>query len=352
MHLDDYDRYSVEAPIPFPTVVHTTLSSLQCFPNLETVILEFPFKWNNFEDPRDSLDEAETAEQVRVAEERNGWRTLMAQSFNALADNNKIGFQHLELRQLAPYEVSTFNSEKFHKLLNAVKRFSLSLRGWENGAGWNLNTMPAFGNFARKLDTWFFNHLHSVEHLVFEASDTAPIGLDPGRYHAHLALKPDQMPLLRSIKVVDLFVCPELVVFLTAHLQALEELRMYDCRGAMEVDNEDTEGVSWHKFFNALLDGSPSKLRKLVVEWFEEVEYEAWEDVERYEKVCAILRDDPNRILFNYSILDDKYGMVFHDENQIATSFFEGKDQDAYENLVAVVSENRAEGKASTTKPK
>jgi hypothetical protein len=318
--------------------------------------MDFPFDdWNNFADPYDQMNEAETAEEVLKAELENGWRALMAQSFHALSENRKALFQHLEIRQLVPYAVSTFDTDAFHAFLGNLKGFTLSLRGWDNGAGWQLNTMDFAADFAGKLDTWFFDHLSLVHHLVLEASDMAPVGLDPGRHHSHLALKPDQMTSLRTVQVRYLFLCPELRDFLVPHADTLEEIVMLDCLASSEVLDEDTEGMAWCRLFDALSEATPSKLRRLEVRWTEEVEWGSeWEDAPEdvnadTDQIRRLLEDDPEAVFFNYTNLDDKYGMLFEDVHEIRSSFSQGGDQKAYKRLISMVENNRTKLASSGT---
>jgi hypothetical protein len=343
-------------PIPFPPSVQSILSKLERFSNLQSVVMDFPFDdWDNFADLYHQIDDTETAEEVLKAELENGWRALMAQSFNALSQNRKALFKHLEIRQLVPYAVSTFDTDAFHAFLGNLKAFTLSLRGWDNGAGWQLNTLDFAADFAGKLDTWFFDHLGMVHHLVFEASDMAPIGLDPGRYHSHLALKPGQMTSLRSVQVRYLFICPELRDFLVAHADTLEEIVMLDCLASVEVLDEDTEGMAWCRLFDAISEATPSKLRRLEVRWTEEVEWGSeWEDAPEdvnadTDKIRQFLEDDPEAVFFNYTNLDDKYGMLFEDEHEIRSSFLQGGDQKAYKRLMAIVEKNRMKTASSST---
>lgn len=60
-----------------------------------------------------------------------------------------------------------------------------------------------------------------------------------------------------------------------------------------------------------------------------------------------LLKDDISRRLFPYTTLDDKYGMLFQDDNENLTAFQGGKDQASYEKLTAKIKAKaeRFEGK-------
>lgn len=98
--------------------------------------IEFPLDWDDFEDSWEILEEGETPQQVLEAESEEGWRALMARSLEALSRNKSAHFEALELRKLVPKEVSTFRSDVFHHFLGTVRRFKLSVKEYDNGAGW------------------------------------------------------------------------------------------------------------------------------------------------------------------------------------------------------------------------
>jgi hypothetical protein len=330
----------------FPDIVGRVLSNLQRFPNLSTVMFEFPFDWDEWEEGWELFNEPESSDGVQAAENAEGWRALMLQSFDALSRNTTSSIEDFEIKGLVAKEVSTFNSEGFHNFLGRLKRFRVSIRDWDNGAGWAMNTQAGFADFAEQLAEFFFDHLQSATDVVLEADETAPLGLEPGRYHVHLALKPQQMPLLRKLELRYIFVCPELANFLVAHLETLEELVMTNCLCSMELLDEDTEGMHWDALFNAVSEGQPRKLRRLEIVSTEEIgiEIPQYCDQDKVKEMLEALADDPNRRLFAYINLDDKYGMLMEDEDMELESFRRGHDQRAYDRLMAIVGGNRQKG--------
>jgi len=245
----------------FPDVVHTVLSDLTCFPHLKTLSIEFPvnFKRGDWSVYWAMFDEEETQDEVQTAEENEGWRALMAKTFDALSLNGKPSIKALEIRKLYPLEVSTFRSEAFHDFLGTLDRFDLSLFGGNNGAGWGINCPDGYLEFVSKLDAYFFDHLTNVTEFRLRADATGPLG----DQHADAVLLWYQMPMLKSVFLENIFVGQELIQFLAGNSKTLESISLHDCFGF--INGEAENGIFWEQLFTALADAEPEKLRQLEV---------------------------------------------------------------------------------------
>ncbi|KAL9126628.1 MAG: hypothetical protein Q9217_004348 [Psora testacea] len=329
---------SVPNTIPvFPGIVHKVLSNLESFLSLHTLSIDFAFDfevidWNE-----------ESAEPINEAEETEGWRAVMAKTFAALLENTYLCIKALEIRQLPSTEVSTFRTDRFHDFLGTLERFDLSIHGSENAAGWNINTLDRYLAFVSKLDEFFFDHLNCVTHFSFRADETGPIGLE-GRNHARLALSPQQMPRLQYLNLEHIFICEELVDFLTAHADTLEIISMRDCYA--NIGGLEENGIYWEQLFTALYNAKPRALGQVHILPIDlPIEDEdAGADAEREScrRTRSLLEQDKRRRLFAYAMLNDKYGTLYDDEEQNVNSFLEGRDQKAYDDLMQVVHEIQA----------
>jgi len=67
------------------------------------------------------------------------------------------------------------------------------------------------------------------------------------------------------------------------------------------------------------------------------------------DRIRQLLEDDPEAVFFNYTNLDDKYGMLFEDEQEIRSSFLQGGDLKAYKRVMAIVEKNRMKTSSSST---
>lgn len=334
----DDDAFSNTEAV-FPPDVHRVLSRLNQFPNLQRLSIEFPFDYTEAGDPYDFLMEPETPEQVATAESEQAWRALMAKSFAALSQNTSDSVPSLELGRFHSLAVSTLDQSGFREFLANLKSFSLSLRGWDNGAGWNLNTMYSFPPFAERLGSWFFDHLCSVADFTLEADESAPIGLHPGMNHAPLALRREQMPHLRCIDLKYIIVCAELINFLVSHLNTLESITLRDCSCSVNGLSDVESPPYWHHLFIALAEARSEQLKIFEVS---KVEME-WTTEEEIRKVRKKLEEGDQR-LFAYMYLDDKYGFSFQDTDEAQASLFRGDDQRAYNGLMEIVNANALKG--------
>ena len=339
-----------EAPKPFQDVVYDVLSNLSRFPNLESVHIVFPFGFDNeeWEDDFYMFDEEESEEQIAEAERDEAWRGIMAKTFQALAQNKKPCCKKFEIKQLVAREVSTFNDKAFHAFLGRIEQFKLSIRGADNGAGWEINTLEGFLAFISRLDRFFFNHLRSVTDLTIVADVSGPIGLE-GMNHARLALDEAQMPLLKTIYLENVFICPELVGFLAARTATLESISLNECYASIGGLAEN--GIQWSEFLTALYDAKSKKLCHLSITPSDvplsmDEKYKSFNSKkaasEEVIKARKSLKENTHLRLFAYASVDDKYGTLFADEDENLASFQDGEDQRAYDRLMEVVNENQA----------
>jgi hypothetical protein len=304
----------------------------------------------------------ESPDDIHTAEEDEGWRALMLKSFDALSKNTTSSIEEFEIKRLVAKEVSAFTSKDFHGFLGKLKTFSVSLHDWFNGMALRMNMQPGFTPFAEKLDNYFFNHLQSTTDFSLKADETAPLGMDLSVHHVHLALRPSQLPLLRKLALKYIHICPELVDFLIAHLETLEELVMTHCQCSLPMLDEDTESMHWYELFDALAEKQPPRLRKLEMMPTQQVGEKSLDNFDDesklrklYEMIAAepkkilfrktreLLVEDPERRLFAYANYDE-YGTLMRDAMEELESLLKGEDQRAYDRLMAIVEGNREKG--------
>lgn len=74
-----------------------------------------------------------------------------------------------------------------------------------------------------------------------------------------------------------------------------------------------------------------------------EMDMHQYSDVEMARKAEKIVKEEMGRRAFAYKILDDKYGMLFDDEDSSLQAFLEGEDQGAFDGLMELVGRNGGE---------
>ncbi|MCJ1426070.1 hypothetical protein MMC29_003972 [Sticta canariensis] len=343
------DAHSEEAAFSdtegiLPRSVDALLCNLQWFPSLERLSIRFDYNFESMDDWVEGLDllaEPETPQQVLEFEASAAWRALMSRTFYALTKNKPPNFKHLEIRQLHSKNVSTFSNAAFHECLNHFEHLTLSIHGEDNGAGWKSNTTQEYPALMEKLDEYFFNHLANVTILSIKAPKEGPLGLE-GMNHVPLALKPDQMPLLATLHLGYIFASPELIDFLVGHKDTLEELVLCNCYASTNTySGLAINGVYWSQLFTSLFSADPTQLRRLELVEGDMclLDYEGFTE-EQYEEVLTVHRQDPERIALPYAYLDDKYGMLFYDEEESLAAFVGGEDQRSWDRLMELVERN------------
>ena len=176
------------------------------------------------------------------------------------------------------------------------------------------------------------------------------------------------MPLLKTVHLEWLFISPELRDFLVGHMNKLEEIHLRNGLAEISTGMSDN-GIHWHELFDAISSAKPSKLRTFKITEdrpaplpddmrdFDEFdgsdsdEFDgiAAEDVDEEAVMAEIVmvRERAERgeaRVWAHITVDDKYGMLFGDEEHNFVSMKEGKDQDAWERLMDVVRGNGGDG--------
>ncbi|KAL7928266.1 hypothetical protein V8C35DRAFT_318578 [Trichoderma chlorosporum] len=324
-------------------------------PNLNTVNLEFGFDFQGDDEWDEGHPDAsegfsiylfegvETEEYVRDREQTWQWRALMNETWQALAAN--IHVRELILDNFIPKWTSTFRTDEFRQFLSRLESATFIILGMDNGAGWKTNTVWGYIEFLCNLDTSFFHHMTGLKHLTIHASD--PLGLE-GFHHIPLALKPDDLPLLESLKLKDCFVGPELVSFIRGHAQVLKSLDVKECVSGGDGSGMAENAIYWAEFFDAVYETNPA-LTQLIAggdkvpltrdEQFDP-DYQFKDESESVQEIRRKLKADPRLQLFGYGYLNDKYGMFFLQEEENEAQFRIGNDQRAFDRIMGFVNSN------------
>ena len=262
----------------------------------------------------------------------------------------------MEIRKFVWTFTEPYERQRFQQFLSRVEHFSLSVRGGENGAGWCVNTCDGYLECVAKFDELFFDHLASVTSLTLGAHEEGPIGLE-GMRHARLALKKDQMPLLKSLHLEHIFICQELVGFVISHTDTLEQLTLDDCNSSVN-GLQDNDAFYWDHFFGAVHKGDLKKLSHLEIRpynaplTFDEAMYRKYrsprkdsEEPGDVQQIRRVLSGDARRRVFGYAMLDGKYGACDNDEEENQAAFERGEDQFAFDRLMEQVNANAMRGR-------
>ncbi|KAH4050603.1 hypothetical protein HBH49_120740 [Parastagonospora nodorum] len=200
------------------------LLSLSQLPNLEHVIVQFG--WTKYP----STDEGMHRDEYNSTEELQGqgtdveFRSLMLQSYEALARNPPSYIKSLEPRNVLAHTCSAWNTAEFQESLKELSSFSISLQGGDNGAGGSINTTPGYFEFIPELDFYFFEHLKNITHFSSATTDDGPPAIQEDTRISALRLCETHMPQLRRLELESVFISQSLSAFIPAHGDTLESL--------------------------------------------------------------------------------------------------------------------------------
>ena len=288
-------------------------------------------------------------------EAARAFKALVTTTYETLWRNKIPQLKVVEIRKFVWTSTEPYESQNFHDFLSHVKHFSLSVRGGDNGAGWCVSTCDGYLESVARFDELFFDHLASATNMTLQASNQGPIGLE-GMRHARLALKAQQMPLLKSLRLEFIFICQELADFIASHADTLERLTLQDCNSSVNGLQEN-EPFYWSHFFDALHGAHLKQLSHLEIRpynaplTFDEAMDRNYNRVpteraepENVQQIRRVVSTDKKRRVFGYARLDDKYGACDEDDEENQDAFERGEDQVAYDKLMAHVNANAAKG--------
>jgi hypothetical protein len=289
-------------------------------------------------------DSPEDYDTIIEREQEYGWRSMLNGVFHNVANNTSI--RTLDILDLPPKGCSTFYSEEWTTFLNSLEDIKLELWAGDNGAGWHSNTTEGYLDFISDLSGYFFDHLTAIRRLEFVADPENPVGCE-GMRHSPLPIKPTAMENIKHITLHNCFLDTPLTGFLASKSQHLETLHLLDCFSGHDSGLAEN-GISWSEFLKDLRETKPLLTELIVLntkipltsdeEFNREPKKREPEDV---KAIRETLQNDSQRRLFSYVALDDKYGMVFKNEEKNVESFEDGDDQREYDAMMELVASNR-----------
>ena len=329
------DRDERENPAKFPAIVDSLLSDLHQFPNIESLSIGFTFPsrvlFKEYWEVKGYWDKPRP-QVPRLC------KALMMNTYEALLRNRPPHLQTVEIRKFLWIFIEPYGRQRFQELLSHVKHFSLSVLGEDDGGGWSL------AECISRVDELFFDHLASATSLILKASDQRPLSL-AGMLHGPLRLRLGTIPLLKSLRVEHIFICPELFEFVMGQANTLEQLILHNCYSSVNPSHM-TYGFYWSHFLNALHGAGLKKLAHLEIQpWNAPLTYEEYylrkhqatskePEPDRVQQIRRVLNGDARRRVFGYGVLRDNYGVHDVDGEETQAAFERGEDQLAYDNLM------------------
>lgn len=315
-------------------------------PNLHTLRLRFDFdfddgdEWDNRANGGSIwlFQEVEDDDFVKEEEGEWKWRALMKETWEALVANGYV--RELILDDFIPKWTSTFGTDKFRQFLSQLESATFNILGFDNGVCWRTNTQFGYTEFLEGLDASFFHHMTALKHLHIQAGD--PLGLE-GMNHIPLALKPEDLPVLQSLKLENCFVGSNLVSFIQGHTQVLRSLDVAACLSAGNGGATADTSLYWAELFTEIYKTKPSLTEFIAGDVGVLLAYDDEPVSERVQGIRQKLKASPLLRLFGYGYLSDKYGSLHYHVDYNVDQFINGDDQRAYDRLMDLVKENVAQ---------
>ncbi|KAM0702272.1 hypothetical protein Q7P35_011182 [Cladosporium inversicolor] len=357
---EGYDELMPLSEEDFPSSVEEVLSHLERFPNLEFLSIHFKLGdtmqwdemeaesscelWQGLPDPYRDFD------QLQRREERAEFRAIMARTYDAIAGSERpSALTTLELRNLLPAGVSSFNTAPWKAFLGTLKTLRLSMHEHAGGGESCLSTAFGYTDFIQNLDL-FFSQLASITEFRFAASYSGLPGL-PGQHHAVFPLNVEDMPLLQVLELQCCFVSERTARFIASHVKTLKRVRLEDSYSAAEDYNAE-EHTTWARFLNIIADSLEAAENPPLEEFsvtphilvksrnmggHEKFSVPIKGDDTQIELAFSLSKTASHRRPFAYARIDDKYGFLSELENDNLAAFLLGHDQAAYDRVMAVV---------------
>ncbi|KAL2205197.1 hypothetical protein CC79DRAFT_1014017 [Sarocladium strictum] len=273
------------------------------------------------------------------------WRRTMASMWTVLCRNNAI--ISLETDKLPALPLSSWLQPEWPAFLGRLRSLVLGIRGGDNGAGWKANTATGYREFLETLNEHFFDHAKSLTKLHLKADADVFYG-DNDMYPSPTAFRPGHMPELEELVIENCFIdenCCTYLVDASNSGSSLKKLSLLDC-----MANQETP--TWSQVFTRLDSlGGELSLREFIVA-NERIEFP-----DDYEKIShlPVVKDRPSGTIyvrstpkdegeyprpFAYGTVDDKYGMIFMDEERNVEEYESGEDFRAYEELMKLIAKS------------
>ncbi|KAF9524743.1 hypothetical protein CPB83DRAFT_886093 [Crepidotus variabilis] len=324
------------------------LCDLKRFPNLERLTVEFPWRKGDIDVGFYHFEEVESDVQVLEREEEDTWRALMAKTYAAIGENKDSStVKSLDLRGLMARVVSSWWTVDFQTFLGSLQDFRLSTVAMDNGAGWCQNTHNGYLDFLFQLGDNLTSHLHAAETLFIAGNNKGPIGCS-GMRHALSSLKVKDMPKLRHLHLQYFFLDPPLIEFIESHIETLETIVLDECFGTWDHSYQTlaSDGYGWKEFFDGIQAKKPRRLAQFDITW-KNIEFPWDKEYRKIDENSDQVRTgksllESGRLAFMYAHLDDKYGMLFQDDDANLEQLIGGEDFEAYCRLMVIVKENSA----------
>lgn len=203
-----------------PENVEQVLSNLNCFPNLERLVIDLRLKeqcmWRSIGDYVDYFD-------FEIDEVFEGWRPMVDRIYRAVVRNTHSKLKTLTLRNIRPYDCAAWQDPAWHTFLRCITTFKLQFYDRADNK-WNIARSP-YHTFLPHLAQTLWPYLCNVTHLTLSASSTEFTGAD-FVFEEGAPLCLPKFPKLQTLELDYIFMGNAVLDILMKHAQTLQRVRM------------------------------------------------------------------------------------------------------------------------------
>lgn len=367
----DDDEINIDCKAPNTTKdLRVILSRLP--PNLKSLTIDVP-------EGTDDMDSWEIGEPfpLDTGTGMSPYRSRLRDVLICVSANDisKKGTFELQLLNLPPYHSLAYGTDRWKAFLSRLSSFVLGFQHYHNGAGWQMNTQIPPGDFAFRLDEYFWDHLVCLQSFSLQGDKSWPLGApDDLQWPLELPLPSTRVfNNLRHVSFKNTFICKQMAEFLRVHLETIETVNLVDCT-APDMDHGDTASEayengreSWATFFSSLNSAKLSQLRELNIYYVCRSEDDllycfrpSSEEKQRLDQVRQELRAQEHDLresdssanllqvrqrqkrLLAYCTMDDEYGIIMDRSETNVERFLGCSDHEQWLRLVDLMQKNVA----------
>lgn len=282
--------------------------------------------------------EPENWEKVKTKEEKYAWRAALRDMYQDIATLSQV--EDLRIFNFLPRKASSWQTTEWEEFLGRLRNLTLYPYGGDNGAGWQVNTLPGFNSFFNELSATMLRHAKAVEYLKIVGNEDGFLDCNS------LRLTPGIMPALRVLHVEYMTATSILINFLAKKPPALEKIHIVNCVAqAWGRDRDGGPPPTWAQLWKTLRQKSirvsykQTKTAPLTEdEDFHEGE-EEWgppdDEEENVKQLRKKLKENSSLVVWPYGEPDDKYGFLSTHVEMNLERFENGEDNREYGLLLA-----------------
>ncbi|KAF5600487.1 hypothetical protein FPANT_2361 [Fusarium pseudoanthophilum] len=296
--------------------------------------------------------EPETWEEVERKEQTYSWRAALRDMYRDIATLSPV--DEFTISNFLPRKTSFWQKKEWAEFLGRLKKLTLNTYGGNNGAGWQVNTLPGFHAFFNELPVNILGHANALEYFKLKTHDDGFLGGSGSLY-----IPPGCMPSLRSLHVDGIAVTSVLTDYLKAANGTLSKLCITECVAFASDPNGD-DAPRWADLWRAARQALkapaevicvPTKERPITEDegdyYGDDVYVPPADEDDKIKSWRRKVKEEEGLCIWPYGWLDEKYGSIYPDHEVNLERLESGEDSMEFKLLMEEVT--RGGGKCTVS---